>query len=375
MANEHPNTRFQELSQKLLEGTISPMEETELAQWLNEDDGQELKIPADFAESRDIHKKRIWNTISGKVRPRTLQRRFLVATAAAATLLLGIVGYKLLSFSPPVGKTETKYVSQDRLPAGNRAVLTLGNGQQVVLDSMASGSQLGLAIKEDSGRLTYLNAATDIAQINSLTTPRGGKFTVTLSDGTLVWLNAASKLTYPTTFSGKERIVELQGQAYFEVAKDASHPFKVKAGKLNINVLGTSFDVMAYPDEKSIYTTLVEGSVQVQDNNRVKLLLPQQQAVADLKEGTLLVQSVNTDKALAWKNGLFIFNNADFESLLREIARWYDVEFINLAGKNDELYGGSISRNKNLSDVLHLLGSYGSHQFKIEGRKVTVLPK
>lgn len=375
MANEHPNTRFQELSRKLLEGTISPMEEVELAQWLNEDDGEELKIPAAFADSKDAHRIRIWNEVSGKIRPKTLQKRFWVASAAAAVLLLAVVGYKLLNSSPAAGKRETKQIAQDHLPAGNRAVLTLGNGQRVALDSMAAGSQLGMAIKEDSGRLTYLHAATDIAQINSLTIPRGGRFTLTLSDGTLVWLNAASKLTYPTTFNGKERIVELEGQAYFEVAKDASRPFHVKAGKLNINVLGTSFDVMAYPDEKNVYTTLVEGSVQVQDNNTAKVLLPQQQAVADLKTGALLVQSVNTDKALAWKNGLFIFNNADFESLLREIARWYDVEFINLAGKNNELYGGSISRNKNLSDVLHLLGSYGSHQFKIEGRKVTILPK
>lgn len=372
MANEHANTRFQELSRKLLEGSISPEEEAELAQWLNQDDGEILDVPADFAGNRDMHEKRIWTAIAGELKPKTIQRRLWVA-AAAAVLLLGVIGYKLLTPSKSVNK-EALYLAQDHLPAGNKAVLTLGNGEQVVLDNMATGSRLDKAIKEDSGTVTYLNTPTDAVQINSLATPRGGRFTITLSDGTRVWLNAASKLTYPTAFNGNERTVELLGEAYFEVAKAANRPFRVKAGALSINVLGTGFDVMAYPDEKYIHTTLVEGSVQIDDGHTIKLLHPEQQAVADLKAGTLAVKAANIDQTLAWKNGLFIFNNADFEGILREISRWYDIEFINQAGNNNELYGGSISRNAKLSDVLKLLSTASSLHFKIEGRKVTILP-
>lgn len=373
MANEHGNTRLQELSRKLLEGTISPEEEEELAQWLNHDDGQLLDIPAGFADSRDNHEKRIWKAISGELRPKTLQKRLLIASAAAAVLILAVVGYTLLKPSAPVSK-EGQYLVQDALPAGNKAILTLGNGEQVVLDSMATGSRLDQAVKEDSGRLTYLDAATDIVQINSLATPRGGRFTITLPDGTRVWLNAASRLTYPTAFKGNDRTVELLGQAYFEVAKAANRPFRVKVGKLNVNVLGTSFDIMAYPDEKNVNTTLVEGSVRVDNGNTMKLLQPQQQAIADLKAGLLTVQKADIDRTLAWKNGLFIFNNADFEWVLREISRWYDVEFINMAGNSNELYGGSMSRNAKLSEVLHLLSTASSLHFTIEGRKVTILP-
>ncbi|MBV7529455.1 FecR family protein [Chitinophaga sp. sic0106] len=363
------NERYQVLSRKLLERTITPEEEQELAQWLNQDDGEILEIPAAIAASQDVHEKKIWQAIRQEVRPK--RRLLLVSSAAAAAMLLLVaIGYILKA--PPA---EKQAIAQELLPAGNKAVLTLGNGQQVVLDSLATGARLDQAIKADSGSLTYLRGTNGPVQTNTLTTPRGGRYNVVLPDGTVVWLNAASKLTYPTAFTGTDRTVALQGQAYFEVAKDASRPFYVNAGEVNVKVLGTTFDVMAYPDEKQINTTLVEGSVQVANSHATKLLHPRQQAIANVGAGTLTLQPANIDKALAWKNGLFIFNNADLESILREIARWYDVEFINLAGNSDELYGGSISRNKNLPDVLKLLGAYGSHQFKIEGRKVTVLRK
>ncbi|RAJ08266.1 FecR family protein [Chitinophaga skermanii] len=373
MANEQANDRYEALSRKLLEGTITQEEREELAQWLNDDDGQVLDLPADFVASREAHEARMWKNIAKATQPRTLQRRIRVISAAAAVLLVAVVGYKYLLPSSPTPATQL--LANDHLPAGNKAVLTLGNGEEVVLDNMALGSHLDQAVKEDSGRLTYLYASADVAQINSLSTPRGGRFNVTLPDGTNVWLNAASKLTFPTVFNGKERIVELQGQAYFDVTQDANRPFKVKVGTVNVHVLGTSFDIMAYPDEQQIKTTLVTGSVQVQSAKEHTLLHPAQQAVADVTAGTLTVQPANLDKTLAWKNGLFIFNNADLASIVREISRWYDVEFINLAGDSKELYGGSISRKKNLSDVLQLLSAYGSHQFKVEGRKVTILPK
>lgn len=364
--------RYQALSRKLLEGTISPEEQQELAQWLNQDDEQTLEVPAAIAPSRSSQESRMWKHIKKEVQPKGRRRRLYIMSAAAAAILLLIVGYKLRLPQAPAPLTAT---ARDVQPAGNRAVLTLGNGTQVVLDTLSTGAQLDRAVKSDSGRLTYQPGTTGTVQMNTLATPRGGRYTVVLPDGTLVWLNAASKLSFPTAFTGNDRTVVLQGQAYFEVARDASRPFFVQAGEVKVKVLGTSFDVMAYPDEQNINTTLVDGSVLVESGNQVKQLIPAQQAAANRQTGMLQVQPTNIDKALAWKNGLFIFNNADLESILREIARWYDVEFVNLAGKSNELYGGSISRNKNLSDVLKLLGAYGAHQFKIEGRTVTILPE
>ncbi|QHS63758.1 FecR family protein [Chitinophaga agri] len=373
MANEHANIRIRELSRKLMEGTISPKEEEELTRWLNHDDGETLDIPADFAASREIHEKRIKKAISDRIRPNRTQRRLIITSAAAAVLLVAMIAYQLFTPSAIVDK-KTSIAVTDPLPAGNKAVLTLGNGDQVILDDMATGARLDQAIKEDSGMLSYQHTTSATVQINTLATPRGGKFTITLPDGTRVWLNAASKLTYPTAFDKNERTVELVGQAYFEVAQMANQPFHVKAGGLHIKVLGTSFDIMAYPDEKHINTTLVTGSVQVINGLAIKQLKPQQQAVADLNTGTLAVKTGNIDKTLAWKNGLFIFNDADFEGVLREISRWYDIEFINLAGNSNELYGGSISRNAKLSDVLKLLSTASSLHFKTEGRQVTILP-
>lgn len=373
MANEHANIRIQELSRKLLEGTISPEEEVELAQWLNHEDGAVLDIPAGVADSRSSHEKRIWKAISREVKPDTVGRRLWIASAAAAVLILMVSGYLLFSPSTPV-KKNVEYLVQDYMPATNKAILTLGDGRHVELDSMATGARVGLVVKEDSGRISYKDALSAVAQINSLATPRGGRFNITLHDGTRVWLNAASKLTYLTAFGSSERTVELTGEAYFEVAQDADRPFRVKVNGLRVNVLGTSFNVMAYPDESSVNTTLVEGRVQVSDGKASRLLQPHQQAVADLKTGRITVMDADISKALAWKNDLFIFNNADFEWILREISRWYDIEFVNLAGKNNELYGGSISRNAKLSDVLKLLSTASSLHFTIEGQKVIILP-
>lgn len=383
MEKPHSYDRFRELSKKRMDGTITPEEADELALWLNEDDGHALEVPASFASSRSAHEKRMLLGIEeriGRVVP--MRKRLLWAASAAAVLLFLLTGgYFLLrpAKSAYSAATPRIYPENDRLPASNKAVLTLGNGKQIVLDSTMTGPLVNvdglLPIKLDDGRLIYTAHEPSVAvQFNTLSTPRGGQIRLSLPDGSEVWLNAASTLKYPTAFTGKDRVVELEGQAYFEVAKNAAQPFKVKAGKMEVKVLGTHFDVMAYADESSINTTLVEGSVQVSEGNNMKLLRPRQQAVVNSLQGTIAVQPVNVDNVLAWKNNMFIFNNASFGTILREIGRWYDVDIVNKAGNNDELFGGSISRKKNLSDVLKLLGAYGLHHYTIEGQKVTILP-
>lgn len=386
MGNAHAHKRYQELARKRMLGTITPEEAEELAQWLDADDGQPLELPASFAGSRSEQEKRIFRAIEGRiVRIVPLYRRpWLVASAAAVLLCLLVGSYLLLRPSPGVeiAGADRKSLPNDRLPGGNKAVLTLDNGRQIILDSAGNGLLADLGpvqvIKQDNDRLVYQHNTGEQpgnSEVNILSTPRGGQFRIILPDGSQVWLNAASSLKFPTAFNGKERLVELRGQGYFEVAQRAGQPFKVKAGEVNVEVSGTHFDIMAYPDERTVNTTLVEGSVQISEGDKVKRLLPREQVVVNSRQGTMVVQRVNVDKVIAWKNGLFIFNNADLETILREVGRWYDVEIVNKVGNSGELYGGSISRNRNLSDVLKLLGSYGNLDYTIEGSKVTILPR
>lgn len=274
------------------------------------------------------------------------------------------------------------HLKSDVAPGGNRALLTLADGTTIVLDSVANGplSQQGEArvIKQAKGQLAYNISGSGTAGVvyNTLSTPRGGQFQVILPDGSKVWLNSISSLKYPTVFNGKERIVELRGQGYFEIAKNPGRPFKVRVGEMEVQVLGTHFDIMAYTDEPTINTTLLEGSVKVV-NRQSTILAPGQQASVSNQSGKsspILVQPVDVEKVVAWKNGLFEFNNADLVTILREIARWYDVEIVYETKTNTARYVGGISRNLDLSNVLRLLEANGIHHFRNEGHKVIVLP-
>ncbi|SHN16499.1 FecR family protein [Chitinophaga sp. CF418] len=262
-------------------------------------------------------------------------------------------------------------------PGGNKAVLTLADGSVVTLDS--TGKQVirqgGIAIQQQNGQLSYGNQPTDgSVHYNKLTTPRGGQFRVVLPDGTRVWLNSASMLRYPTAFTGKDRVVELDGQGYFEVAANARQPFKVKVHSMEVQVLGTDFDIMAYRDETSINTTLLTGSIQVKEGSNEQLLRPGQQAVMNNEDHQLTVRTADIRKVTAWKNGLFVFNNMALPAILREVARWYDVDIVYTTSPGTELYGGGIGRNLQLADILALLEGNGYDHFRVEGRKVIVLP-
>ena len=305
-------------------------------------------------------------------------RKWWNYAAAAAILLFSVAGYLLLN--TPKKQTPIPIavhpVKKD-LPAGRQgAILTLSNGHRIILDSAGNGivtSDAGVRVIRKGGELSY-GGKTDEIIYNQIVTPKGRKWQLMLSDGTKVWLNAASSIRYPISFVGKERIVEVSGETYFEVAPDKNRPFKINiAGKGNIEVLGTRFDVNAYDDEDAMRTTLLEGSVKVIRGKSSHLLSPGQQAV--LGNGTddiKIINDANIDEVMAWKNGRFIFSDMDLKSIMRQLTRWYDVDVV-YEGKVPEIrVGGIIHNDVYLSTVMEFLGENGVH-YKIEGATITIM--
>jgi ferric-dicitrate binding protein FerR (iron transport regulator) len=209
---------------------------------------------------------------------------------------------------------------------------------------------------------------------HTLVTPRGGQYQLLLPDGSKVWLNAASSVRFPTSFSGKERHVELTGEAYFEIAKDASRPFRVDApGGMQVEVLGTHFNIMSYTDENAINTTLLEGSVKVREGSVSSLLRPGEQASLNKASDGISVSNADVDETIAWKNGLFRFEGATIEAVMKQIARWYDVEVI-YKGSVSKHFRGMISRSVDISQVIKMLELTSEVHFKIDGKTITVMP-
>jgi transmembrane sensor len=268
---------------------------------------------------------------------------------------------------------------QDRLPGGDKALLTLADGSQIVLDSAGNGilAQQGNSkiIKQEDGQLVYTPSGPGIDEIayNTLATPRGGQYKITLPDGSKVWLNAASSLKYPAAFFGNERKVEITGEAYFEIAKDATRPFKVQVNQMEVEVLGTHFNINGYDDEEAIRTTLLEGSVKINTKDFSNFLKPGQQAQLQKTGKIKLVNDADLEETMAWKDGNFQFENSDITTVMRQIARWYDVE-VEYKGTVSKHFIGTISRNVNLSKVLTMLQQTGEVKFIIEGKKVMVMP-
>jgi ferric-dicitrate binding protein FerR (iron transport regulator) len=377
MQDHSTNERYRKLAQKQLQGTISPEEAAELAQWLAHDDGQHLEVPPAIAGSRDDHEKRLLGAIERRLGwKRAAHVRMLRLTAsAAAILLVAMLAWWMIKPSPSVSPVVPIAINNnDGSPGGNRAVLTLGNGQSIVLDSTANGtlfSQGGIqAVKLDSGSLVY-NGGDELAgiQIHTLSTPVGGQFRITLSDGTNVWLNAASTLKFPSSFVGQERSVEITGEAYFEVARDKARRFKVNFNGNSVEVLGTHFNILAYPDEARSKVTLLEGSVAVSNASGRHLLKPGMQALIG---NTITTGPANVEEAVAWKNGLFIFDNEDIYSIMRKLSRWYNVKPVYATGMSGLTFSGTVSRYSNVTGVLDMLEMTESIRFNLEEGAVEV---
>ncbi|MDP4286223.1 MAG: FecR domain-containing protein [Bacteroidota bacterium] len=278
-----------------------------------------------------------------------------------------------------IAKASPKQLKNVTTPGGNKAILTLSDGSTIILDSAKNGQvaqQGGAQIaKLANGQLVYNALDNKPAKVvfNTLTTPRGGQFKLTLPDGSEVWLNAASSIKYPTAFIGNERKVEISGEAYFEIAHNAAKPFKVSVNGMEVKVLGTHFNINAYTDEASVKTTLLEGSVNLTKGSAAITLKPGQQAQLGNSGNIKVIDNVDIDQVVAWKNGYFSFNRSDLQTVMRQLARWYDVE-INYEGKIPERqFGGKIDRNSNLSEVLKILEESKVH-FSIEEKKIIVRP-
>lgn len=388
------NTRLTWLFERYRNRLTTPAEEEELFQLIDQSEHDEkLKAlltaaweqfqPGNFAlqprQSKEMYQHILENT-----KPSTRIRGGFwgpMMAAAAAVLMLIMVagGYFIYRYQiKHTTNNEMQQASvQDIAPGSNKALLTLANGTTVILDS--TGNQViqqgNVVIHQQNGQLQYKGGPASTETVyNTLTTPRGGKFKIVLPDGSVAWLNSASSLRYPASFNGKERIVELHGQGYFEIVQHAHQPFKVKVNDMEVQVLGTSFDIMAYADESTINTTLLEGGVKVLKGKVEKMLKPGQQAILDERTAAIDIQPADVNRIIAWKNGRFIFNNMDLETILREVARWYDVELVYQVKPGKEKYGGGISRNLSLSAVLKVLEENGNNHFSIEGRKVIILP-
>lgn len=293
---------------------------------------------------------------------------------AAAILVLAGIGLTWWYMQRPVHtgpRAQAERFKNEVAPGHTGAVLTLSNGRQIVLDSAGNGlltkdGQVNLVKKE--GEIVYEGASGE-ALYNHIATANGRQWQLTLGDGSRVWLNAASSIHYPVAFSGAVREVEITGEAYFEVAKDAAHPFRVKLGAQTVEVLGTNFNINAYSNEGVIKTTLLEGKIKM--GNRI--ITPGQQLQVNAAGQTKLVPNADTEQAVAWKNGLFQFDNADLPSVMRQLTRWYNVDVRYPAQMPQRSFGGAIQRSLPLTKVLAILED-NDVTFTVQGDTITVLP-
>lgn len=399
MANED-FSRIGELILKHYNDDLSVEEEIELNHWLNlsEDNYRLLERFADAGYVRQqlqrlqkADKEAAWDKILETISearviemPAPVPRRAGWRRLAIVAALIGLIiaGAGIWFKNQPAGRVSVAIRSKfgsDVRPGSDKAVLTLADGSTILLAAAGNGTiarQGNTKIEKiDSGRLSY-NAPDEqpgAIVYNTLATPPAGQFQVILPDGTRVWLNNASSLRYPTSFREKSREVELKGEAYFEVAPNSALPFKVRVNDLAVDVLGTSFNIMAYGDEASVKTTLLSGGVRIIAGNNNISLKPGEQAQIGASGVINVAKDIDTDGVIAWKNGLFHFERADLRSVMRVLARWYDVEVVYEGTVTDHLYGGDIQRNLNLSQVLDILQRNQVH-FSIDNRKITVRP-
>lgn len=316
-------------------------------------------------------------------------RRLAIAAAILAILSFSWIAYlQIRKHQINQEALALASLEHDIAPGGNKAVLTLANGQKIVLDSAGNGlvSMQGNTkiMKLDSGRLSYNVPRGEHAKVlyNTIATPRGGQYQIWLPDGSKVWLNAASSIRFPTEFSGKSREVQIKGEAYFEIAKDPKRPFRIaiithSGVEGEVEVLGTHFNIMAYDNEPFIKTTLVNGSVKVIKGDHSQILNPGEQARlnnrVDGDDRIRLVKGVNIYQEVAWKDNIFCFEGADVETVMRQLSMWYNIP-INVEGHISDHFTGTIPRNVSVSKVFEVLQKTGSIHYKIHDQKIIVYP-
>lgn len=365
-----PDKDIRDLLEKYHTGQLAPAEKAAVEQWYldhHEVDPAMADIDLEAAQQRSLH------ALHRHIRPvRTIWPR--VAAAASIALLLSVGGYFYLKTSKPPAVVATSDIIT---PGKKSATLTLADGRKITLSDAEKGElarEAGVTIsKTADGQILYevKDAGNAAGKLNTLSTANGETYEVRLPDGTTVWLNAASAIKYPASFSSlPDRTIELTGEAFFKVAKDAAHPFIVKTAQQEVQVLGTEFNINSYEEEPGVRTTLIAGSIRVSGDGTAQVLKPGEQSL--WQNGRLTVLPANRDEAIAWREGYFNFYDEDIKSIMRKISRWYDVEVIYRGKITKEGFNGAISRDKNMSSILALLESTGSVHFKVTGRTVTV---
>ncbi len=377
--------RIHELIKKYQDNTASESEKQELLDWYRQTAYQD----AEFPEDEDVAGKSMLARLNREIKPVNIRslyiKRWLVAASVLVFLGSGLM-YFVIEHQRRLQNNIALTNKKDISPGGNKAILTLADGSKISLTDARNGQiakQSGIQItKTADGQLKYLIKGMDTdggnvnaaLAYNTIETPKGGQYQVALPDGSKVWLNAMSSIKFPVSFSSqKERRIELNGEAYFEVAHNKDLPFRVVTAKQTVEVLGTHFNVNAYSDERNTKTTLLQGSVKVTFGNNTAILKPGQQAELD---ADINISEADTEAAVAWKNGYFRFSDQKLEDIMRVMARWYDVKvvFTDESIKN-ETFGALSTRFTNISTLLNIMEQTGDAKFSIEGSTISISRK
>ncbi len=372
---------------KFNNGSISPEELQILMDWYNSHDDEQVIIPSTTDESHDVIKSRMLAQLLSKVGKDRVQLplkiRFKarwITAAAAAILIVAFGTWMVLEYNTPVGNSE--HVQTSIEPGGNKATLTLSNGRTIQLKNSQAGIVAGEKITYTDGSPVENTAAgqsADAQKLLSLHTPRGGTYKIILPDGSQVWLNAQSTIKYPLHFNAEERIVELEGEAFFQVksifrTSGEKIPFKVISKQQEVEVLGTQFNMNAYAGQVAGKTTLVEGKVAVRGQQGRFILKPNEQAITTM--GKTTVKSVNPANYTAWRDGKFSFDGKTFEETMNDIGRWYDLDIVYDKEIPKEELVGDAFRNQNISLVLRLLDvAEIDYSLDVLHRKLTIKGK
>lgn len=381
--------KLKELLDRYLSGKATPEEAATIEKWYAEADKTPIRQAADVSAVKENIYQKINAELNDTHKTIPLYKKeWFVRVAAACILLIAGISSWYVQNTKQISRkaivtSAPKPVPGDDVPSPSSvyAELVLADGRKIRLDSARNGSiatqRSAEIVKRAEGWIAYtpaasINAATEF---NTLTVPRGSRIiSLEMADGTIAVLNAASSITYPTAFTGNSRKVTITGEVYFEVAKNESKPFYVEHEDVSIKVLGTHFNVNSYADEKTIAVTLLEGAVSVTHGSTVKTIVPGQQANTNQQGGIVVDGDVDMEEVMAWKNGRFQFGEkAGLRSIMRQLSRWYDVD-VEYRGEADPQFWGSMTRSVNVSEVLEMLEETGRVKFKIEGKKIFVMP-
>lgn len=375
------------LTDKYLNNQATEEEAKLLHAWYEQKNQEELALVITTQTmTADKLEEELLDDIKNRIRADKDKKIFRInwwKAAAIFILLLGAgITYTWLSnTSKPLAEVETGKPVNDIAPGKNGAILTLPGNKEIVLDEMGNGkvtTESPVSIVKEGDAITYVfgpSAVNDKVEYHTVSTPRGRQFKIKLPDGTEVMLDAASSVYFPTAFTGKERRVQVTGQVYFNVTRDITRPFIVDNGEMEVEVLGTEFNICAYTEEEQKMVTLLHGSVKVsnRDNKKTNVLLPGQQAKMDKGNNMTVLTGVDLQEVMAWKDGAFQFNDAKLSAVMNALSRWYDVDIVFKNANADRLFNGRISRSLHLNQVLEIL-KFSDVNVELDGKKLILLP-